>query len=70
MFELTPELNAKFLKFRESYEFALVWLADAPGNAADKERSALDTARRSVNASDIETEMFRKIIQDEIPKPD
>lgn len=68
--ELTPELHTKFLKYRESYEQALTWLADAPGNADQKQQSALNTAARAINASEIEVELFRKLITGELPKPE
>jgi hypothetical protein len=68
--ELTPELHAKFLKFRESYEQALTWLADAPGHAEQKQQSALNTAARAINASEIEVELFRRFMTSEIPKPE
>jgi hypothetical protein len=67
--ELTPELHAKFLKFRESYETALTWLADAAGNTELKERSASETAQRAVNASEIEAQLFIRLMKNEIPKP-
>lgn len=67
--ELTPELHAKFLRFRESYESALTWLADAPGSAELKERSASETAQRAVNATEIEAQLFLRMMKSEIPKP-
>ena len=69
MMELTPELHAKFLIFRESFESALMWLADAPGNTELKERSASETAQRAANASEIEAQLFLKLMKNEIPKP-
>lgn len=70
MAESNTELHAKFIKFRESYEAALVWLADAGGNSDHKESSALDAARRSVDASEMEFEFFKKLMREQIPKPD
>ena len=66
----SPDINAKFLKFRQAYEDALVWLADAPGGPQLRERSALEAARKSVVASDLEIDVFMKMLQDEIPKPE
>ena len=74
MFELSPELQTKFVKFRDSYEWALVWLADAGGNAERKERDAWESARRDVPISEIEEEMFRRLLKEETspqaPVPD
>ena len=69
MFELTPELQAKFAKFRDAYEWALVWLADAGGNAERKERNAFESACRDVPLSEPEEELFRRLLKEEAAEP-
>lgn len=69
MFELSPELTPKFKKFRDSYEWALVWLADAGGNAERKEHDAWVSAKCEVPLSDTEEVLFRKLINEEALTP-
>jgi hypothetical protein len=69
MFDLPQELQEKFLRFHADYELALVWLADAPGTDSDKQASAAESAKRSTNTSDIEVDIFLRLIRSEIPKP-
>jgi hypothetical protein len=64
MFEATPELNAKLAKFRDAYEWALIWLPDADGNAELRERDAWKRAKREVPLSQIEEDLFRRVIKD------
>ncbi|MEQ1763969.1 MAG: hypothetical protein ABL984_12600 [Pyrinomonadaceae bacterium] len=65
MLELTPELQAKLAKFRDSYEWALVWLADAVGDAESKHRDAWASASRDVPLSEVEEELFRRLVKEE-----
>ena len=69
MFDLPQELQAKFLRFHADYALALTWLADAPGPADSKHLSAVESAKRSTSASDLEVEIFLRLILSEIPKP-
>ena len=71
MSDLSPELETKFAKFRDSYEWAWVWLADAGGNAERKAADAFETAKRETQVSDFEEDLFRRLIREEAlePKP-
>lgn len=69
MFELTPELQSKFDRFRDSYEWALVWHADAGGNAEARNRSAIESAKRDLQLSEIEEEMFLRLLKEEASAP-
>ena len=67
MTELSPELEPKFVKFRSSYESALVWLADAGGNSQRKASNAFETAKRDVPVSEVEEQFFRRLLFAEPP---
>ena len=70
MFDLPSELQPKFERFHADYELALVWLADSPVSAESKHLSAVESAKRSTNSSDLEVEIFLRLILSEIPKPE
>lgn len=63
MENLTPELREKFKKFRNSYEWAIVWLADAGGNAERKARDAWLAATREVPVTEMEEDLFRRLME-------
>ena len=65
MLELAPELEAKLAKFRNSYEWALVWLADAAGDTESKERDAWASAKRDVPLSEVEEQLFRRFLKED-----
>ena len=65
MLELTPHLQEKFEKFRNSYEWAIVWLADAGGNSERKISDAFQSAMRDVPLDEVEVSLFQRLLREE-----
>ena len=63
--KLSPDQFAKFERFRNSYEWSLVWLADAGGRPGMKEMNAWEAAKRDVPLEGGEEELFYELLSKE-----